>query len=92
MKKWGFKRGKYTPCLYWHERRNLLTLVHGDDFVTVGASWAEAEFKKGVEALQATYEKLQEEKEATLEAIKESGLGLMKAVLKTKGTAAKDEL
>jgi hypothetical protein len=54
---------------------------------------AEKEFKKGVEALQATYEKLQEEKEATLEAIKDSGLGLMKSVLKNKGKeAAKDEL
>jgi len=53
---------------------------------------AEEDFKKGVEALQSKYEKLQEEKEATLEAIKEAGLGLMKAVLKSKDAAAKDEL
>ena len=36
MTQWGFIRGKYNPCLYWHKEWNLQTLVHGDDFVTVG--------------------------------------------------------
>lgn len=44
---------------------------------------AEADFKSAVEGLQKTYEKLQKDKEATIESIKESGLGLMKAVLKS---------
>lgn len=37
MAKWGFKRGIYNPCLYHHERWGLKTLVHGDDFVSVGS-------------------------------------------------------
>jgi len=45
---------------------------------------AEADFKTGVEGLQAKYEQMQKDKEATIEAVKEAGLGLMKAVLKTK--------
>ena len=36
MTKWGFERGKYNPCLYWHRTWNIQTLVHGDDFVSVG--------------------------------------------------------
>ena len=36
MKAWGFRQGKYNPCLYHHDKWDLRTLVHGDDFVTVG--------------------------------------------------------
>ena len=36
MRKWGFMRGRYNPCLYFHESRNLRTFLHGDDFATVG--------------------------------------------------------
>ena len=32
----GFVRGKYNPCLYYHRERGLRTLLHGDDFATVG--------------------------------------------------------
>ena len=42
MKGWGFKQGEYNPCLYVHEKLGLKTMVHGDDFVTVG-------FKEDVE-------------------------------------------
>lgn len=54
----------------------------------------EADFKKGVEGLQKSYEGMQKAKEEKLEAIKESGLGLMKAVSKhaAKAAAKKDEL
>ena len=31
MKKWGFKEGRYNPCLYHHEDWHLRVL-HGDDF------------------------------------------------------------
>ena len=37
MKGWGFSRGKYNPCLYFHKARGLRTFLHGDDFATVGA-------------------------------------------------------
>ena len=42
---WGFRFGQYNPCLFkhdrWdvlnkHDRWDVLTLVHGDDFVSVG--------------------------------------------------------
>jgi len=42
---------------------------------------AEKEFEEEVEKLQKRYEALEEEKKEKLAAIKESGLGLMKAVL-----------
>jgi hypothetical protein len=42
---------------------------------------AEETFKTDVEKLQKTYEGLQKAKEAKLEEVKESGLGLMKAVV-----------
>jgi len=37
MKKIGFKVGKYNPCTYYHAGRDLICLVHGDDFVTCGS-------------------------------------------------------
>ena len=36
MRKLGFTRGRYNPCLYFHQARKLRTLLHGDDFATVG--------------------------------------------------------
>ena len=49
----GFIRGKYNPCTYWHPRRGLKTLVHGDDFVTQGdrtqAAWLKKELEKRFE-------------------------------------------
>ena len=35
MLRWGFIRGKYNPCLYWHRGWEVKVLVHGDDFVSV---------------------------------------------------------
>jgi hypothetical protein len=52
----------------------------------------EEAFKTGVSELQEKYQKLQTAKEETLETIKNSGLGLMKAVLASKGTKGNDEL
>ena len=37
MWKWGFRRGKYNPCLYHNPTSGLICMVHGDDFVSVGA-------------------------------------------------------
>jgi len=53
---------------------------------------AEADFKKAVEKLQKKYEKLQRKKDRKLKEVKESGLGLMKAVLAASGSAEKEEL
>ena len=36
MKSIGFRRGKYNPCLYFHEKRGIEVMVHGDDFLSVG--------------------------------------------------------
>jgi len=52
----------------------------------------ESDFKELVEGLQKTYQEANEKKDAALEAIKDSGLGLMKAVLAASEAAAKDEL
>ena len=35
--KHGFVQGKSNPCLYYHKDKDLLTLVHGDDFLSTGA-------------------------------------------------------
>jgi hypothetical protein len=53
----------------------------------------EEDFKVLVEGLQKTYQEANQAKDEKLEEIKNSGLGLMKAVLAASGTAAaKDEL
>ena len=36
MVKWGFKVGRFNPCMYHSPARGMLCLVHGDDFVCVG--------------------------------------------------------
>ena len=52
----------------------------------------EAEFKEFVEGLQKSYQDAMEKKDASLDAIKESGLGLMKAVMATKKKSGNSEL
>ena len=32
----GFVRGKSNPCVFWHPKRKLRCLVHGDDFIVSG--------------------------------------------------------
>ena len=32
----GFQRGRSNACVYYHRRRGLRCLVHGDDFVATG--------------------------------------------------------
>ena len=49
----GFKMGKYNASTYHHEKFGLKTMVHGDDFVTVGGreetKWLDTELKKRFE-------------------------------------------
>ena len=49
MSRWGFERGKYNPCLYWHKRWNVQTLIHGDDFVSGGSRESIKKFKDSLE-------------------------------------------
>ena len=51
MVRLGFARGKYNPCLYFHQTRNLRTFLHGDDFATVGA-------REGVKWLKEALERI----------------------------------
>ena len=37
MTEWGFITGRYNPCMYHHPGKQILCLVHGDDFVSVGS-------------------------------------------------------
>ena len=32
----GFEVGKYNVCTFLHKKKKLVTMVHGDDFVTTG--------------------------------------------------------
>ena len=36
MEKNGWKVSEYNPCVFWHSRKRMAALVHGDDFVVVG--------------------------------------------------------
>ena len=36
LTKLEFRRGRYNPCLYYHQERGLRTFLHGEDFATVG--------------------------------------------------------
>ena len=45
MSELGFVVGKSSPCLFWNEKRDLRSVIHGDDVTTVGddenLSWFE---------------------------------------------------
>ena len=43
--KWGFERGTYNPCLYFHQELKLKVSLHGDDFASVGGRAALLKFK-----------------------------------------------
>ena len=49
----GFVQGKYNVSTYYHNKRGLKTLVHGDDFVTSGrrndAAWFRAKLEERFE-------------------------------------------
>ena len=36
MKKLGFIQGASSPCVYFHPTRGVKTVVHGDDFTSLG--------------------------------------------------------
>ena len=46
----GFVKGKASPCAFWHPRRELRSVVHGDDFTNLGhehqSDWFKEEIAK----------------------------------------------
>ena len=50
MIKWGFRRGRYNPCLYHNASTGLICMVHEDDFMSVGSRDAAAKFKAQLES------------------------------------------
>ena len=50
LRKLGFKQGLASGNVFYHEGKNLSTLVHGDDYVTVGseegANWLKAQLEQ----------------------------------------------
>ena len=53
MRDIGFRCGKYNVCTFWHPKRDLKTMVHGDDFVTSGErddlQWLKEQMEKRFE-------------------------------------------
>ena len=49
MKSWDFAQGKYNPCLYYHREWQIGSLIHGDDFVSVGGYEQMKRFRKVLE-------------------------------------------
>ena len=46
----GIQAREMQSCLFFNPTSNLMTLVHGDDFVSVGSRRAAKEFKKQLES------------------------------------------
>ena len=49
----GFKRGAASPCAFWHARKEIRAVVHGDDFTMLGhdhqLDWFKGEIGKRFE-------------------------------------------
>ncbi len=45
----GFRRSRYNPALHHHKEKDILTMVHGDDFVSSAdkenLKWLEKDLK-----------------------------------------------
>ena len=44
----GFAQGRFSPCLYFSQRRKARTWIHGDDIVTLMPRSGVASFIEGV--------------------------------------------
>ena len=62
MRKLGFQRGRYNPCLYYLVEKNLGTFLPGDDFATVGTrdgvKWFKGALEKRFEIKPNVWEQL----------------------------------
>lgn len=52
LKDAGYRQGIANPCLFWHPKKDVTVVVHGDDFVAVGS---EENLKDTKEALNKKY-------------------------------------
>ena len=50
MSRLGFAQSRYSPSVYWHQSKDLKTLVHGDDFITSGSREHTKWFKEALES------------------------------------------
>ena len=48
----GFEVGKASPCVFYHKERDIMTYIHGDDFLSSGE---EAALKWLQESLEKKY-------------------------------------
>ena len=46
----GFRRGKASPCVFYHKERNVRAVVHGDDFTILGFAKDSEWFKEHITA------------------------------------------
>ena len=44
-----FKRSRYNPSTYYHEKWKVRCMIHGDDFISVGGSTQLREFRTMLE-------------------------------------------
>ena len=55
----GFKKGKATPCAFYHARMEIRATVHGDDFTLLGheddLDWFRGEILKKFEVGEKTW-------------------------------------
>ncbi len=49
----GFAKGKMNPCIFHHASKGMRTVVHGDDYTSVGSPeamrWLKSELEKKFE-------------------------------------------
>ena len=50
MTKLGFRVGRYNVCTYYHEQKQLMTVIHGDDCITVGDRESQKWLRKELES------------------------------------------
>ena len=53
LKNMGSKRGRASPCAYWHKGWEVRLVVHGDDFFSAGSDHQVA---KHVNAVQSIFD------------------------------------
>ena len=55
----GFSQGKYSACVFYHEKRKIRVVVHGDDFTVLGESkgldWFREAAQKRMEPISPCY-------------------------------------
>ena len=45
----GLRRGKASPCVFWHKEKGVRVVVHGDDFTVLGFAGALDWFRQRIQ-------------------------------------------